>query len=168
MWGAICFLTGLDRVIPGRRARSYTLGHLPEDAPCDAHCASGAFMLMRRAALDGVGLFDERYFMYAEDMDLCLRMRAAGWRVRYWPGVDVLHTGGSSGADGRRTARADRAFFRSMAPFMRRHASGPRGVVAAAVVAVLAEAGLVASRLRRLSAGARAATGARGRRPPSS
>jgi len=57
---------------------------------------SGACLLVRREALDAVGRFDERYFMYFEDTDLCRRLWAAGWEVRFWPGAEVLHVGGAS------------------------------------------------------------------------
>jgi len=51
----------------------------------------GACFLMRRAALDDVGLFDERYFFGFEDVDWCFRARKSGWRVRYMPEVKVIH-----------------------------------------------------------------------------
>jgi len=148
-WPALCFLTGLDRVLTGPRARAYTSGWLPEDRAHDVHAVSGAFMLLRGAALAETGGFDERYFMYGEDVDLCLRLRARGWRCRYHPAVTVVHVGGGSGEGGRRTPRADAAFFRAMAPLLRDHLPGPRGRVTAGAVAVAAEAGLAASRLRR-------------------
>lgn len=57
---------------------------------------SGACVLVRRAALDQVGLLDERFFMYWEDADWCRRMWRAGYRVVYWPHVAVMHRGGTS------------------------------------------------------------------------
>ncbi len=57
---------------------------------------SGACMLARRSAFDAVGGFDERYFLYWEDADLCRRLRRAGWNVRYVPGARVRHAGGVS------------------------------------------------------------------------
>jgi GT2 family glycosyltransferase len=72
---------------------------------------SGACMLARRTALDQVGGFDERYFLYWEDADLCRRLRQAGWHVRYVPGASVRHHVGQSS----RTAPglANREFHRS-------------------------------------------------------
>jgi len=62
---------------------------------------SGACMGLRREALDEVGLFDERYYMYVEDLDLCKRMWNAGWEVRYFPGATVVHyIGGSTKGTG--------------------------------------------------------------------
>lgn len=57
---------------------------------------SGASLLVRRAALDQVGGFDEKFFMYFEDNDLCLRLRRAGWTVYYNPQVSITHLGGAS------------------------------------------------------------------------
>ncbi len=76
-----------------------------------ADWVSGACMLIRREAFTSVGGFDERYFLYWEDADLCRRLRARGYHVRYVPGADVVHRVGQSS----RTARADsvRAFHAS-------------------------------------------------------
>jgi GT2 family glycosyltransferase len=148
-WPALCFLTGLDRVLAGPRARGYTSSWLPSGRAHDVVAVSGAFMLLRRAALEETGHFDTRYFMYGEDVDLCLRLRRRGWRCRYWPGVEVVHVGGGSGEGGRRSARADTAFFRAMAPLLAAHLPGRRGRLTAGAVAVAAEAALLASRGRR-------------------
>jgi GT2 family glycosyltransferase len=51
----------------------------------------GAAMVLRREALDEVGLFDEEFFLYSEEVDLCLRLRRAGWEVEYFPEVTVVH-----------------------------------------------------------------------------
>jgi GT2 family glycosyltransferase len=56
----------------------------------------GAFTLIRKSALDAVGPFDERFFLYYEEVDLCLRFHRAGWAIWYWPDVVVRHWGGES------------------------------------------------------------------------
>jgi len=61
-----------------------------------ADWVSGAFFLVRRRAFEEVGGFDERYFMYVEDVDLCWRLRQAGWEVRYEPAAEVIHEQGRS------------------------------------------------------------------------
>ena len=71
-----------------------------------------------------------------------------GYRVRYWPLVDVVHVGAGSNAQGRRPAKADEAYFRTMAPFIRKHRPGLRGHAYALVVAGAAETMYVGSRLR--------------------
>ena len=65
-------------------------------APRDVDWVSGAAIWLRRAALDTVGGWDERYFMYVEDVDLCARLRQAGWRIVYEPGGAVTHVHGAS------------------------------------------------------------------------
>ena len=56
----------------------------------------GAFTILRRSALDQVGHFDERFFLYYEEVDLCRRMAQAGFEIWYWPDVQVSHVGGAS------------------------------------------------------------------------
>lgn len=147
-WSSFCYFTGLDRHLSGRRSTHYTAGWLDEHAAGDVESVTGAFMLMPANALAEVGGFDEQFFMYAEDIDLCLRFIEHGWRVRYWPGVDVLHVGAGSNEDGKRPAAADSAYFRTMAPFIRKHRPGARGRALAGGVWVVGEAALMASRLR--------------------
>jgi GT2 family glycosyltransferase len=147
-FSSLCYFTGLDGVLRGPRATRYTVGTLPEDRAGEVEGISGAFMLGRAEALAEVGGFDEQFFMYAEDLDLCLRFIAAGWKVRYWPGAEVLHVGGGSGSGGLRTAAADAAYFRTMGPFMRKHRPGARGAAVALGVQVMAEGLLAASRSR--------------------
>ncbi|HXY71588.1 MAG TPA: glycosyltransferase family 2 protein [Actinomycetota bacterium] len=64
---------------------------------------SGSSMLLCRAALDDVGLFDEHFFLYVEDLDLCTRLRDAGWDVRFSPELEVTHVGGTVTRGRRRT-----------------------------------------------------------------
>jgi GT2 family glycosyltransferase len=81
---------------------------------------NGAFMLIRRRALEEVGLFDDGYWMYMEDLDLCYRFAQAGWVTWYDSGAIVFHAkGGSSGKH--RTARLNYAFHYGMLRFYRKH-----------------------------------------------
>ena len=66
----------------------------PRETPLDVAWAAGAFLLLRRDAFDAVGGFDERFFLYKEEEDLCLQLRRAGGRVVYDPTVSVGHEGG--------------------------------------------------------------------------
>ena len=65
-------------------------------SPTAVDWVSGACMVVRRRALEEVGLFDERFFMYFEDADLCRRAREAGWSIYYLPEVEVTHQAGGS------------------------------------------------------------------------
>lgn len=74
---------------------------------------SGACMLVRRAALDEVGLLDEDFFLYGEELDIATRMRDAGWDVLFTPEVEILHEGGvSTGRSRRRTVMHSMSIYR--------------------------------------------------------
>ncbi len=66
------------------------------EAPFPIDHPLGACLLLRRTALDQVGLLDEAYFMYVEEVDLCYRLKAAGWEVYHVPAARVVHYGGQS------------------------------------------------------------------------
>ncbi len=81
---------------------------------------SGSCMLARRRALDSVGLFDEGFFLYEEDVDLCVRVARAGWRIVYTPAAEVVHHLGSSMAQ----AGVGLEYHRSHLRFYARHHGG--------------------------------------------
>ncbi len=134
--GAFGHFTGLGRSDSAPAALAQYRAPAVEAGPVDA--VNGAFMLMRRAALDEVGSFDEDYWMYFEDLDLCRRFQLAGWTTWYEPSVAATHVkGGSSGVA--RSPRLNYAFHRSMLRFYRRYdAPGRSPLVNAAVYAAVA------------------------------
>ena len=71
--------------------RELDLSRYEHDFPCD--WTTGSFMLVRREALESAGWFDERFFMYAEETDLCRRVKTAGWEIRHLPQMTILHRG---------------------------------------------------------------------------
>lgn len=73
------------------------------ETECD--WTSGSFMLVRREALLSAGLFDERFFIYSEEPDLCLRVKRAGWQVRHLPQMTILHHAGKGGTQPRMIAQ---------------------------------------------------------------
>jgi GT2 family glycosyltransferase len=115
--GALAHFTRIGRSngAPAALAQ-YRAPHV-ERGPVDA--VSGAFMLLRRSALDEVGRFDEGYWLYMEDLDWCHRFWDAGWKVFYEPAGVALHVKGGSSA-GRRAPRQEIAFHRGMGRFYRR------------------------------------------------
>lgn len=127
--GALAEFSGLARRGPLAQYRAPTLGER-ETGEVDA--VNGAFMLVRRAALLDVGLLDERYGMYGEDLDWCRRFKRAGWRVVYDGGATVLHVKGAlSVVDGgrrrrHRGLRTNVAFHRAMGRYYRKFHGGPR------------------------------------------
>ena len=89
-----------------------------KSGPVDA--VNGAFMLIRRTALERVGAFDTRYWMYMEDLDLCYRFAEAGWTTWFEPAATVVHVkAGTSGTH--RSLRLNRAFHYGMFRFYRDH-----------------------------------------------
>jgi len=62
----------------------------------DVDVVAGCFLLIRRKVIDQVGMFDEDFFMYGEEAELCFRVRQAGWHVRYYPGSEIIHLHGAS------------------------------------------------------------------------
>ena len=88
---------GARHWLSGRTRRRLLFADAPPDGARRVDWSVGAALLMRRAALDDVGGFDERYFMYVEDLDWCWRAAAAGWEVRYEPAAVVRHVGNASG-----------------------------------------------------------------------
>jgi N-acetylglucosaminyl-diphospho-decaprenol L-rhamnosyltransferase len=93
---------------------------------------SGSCLMARRRTLDSVGLFDEDFFLYEEDVDLCVRAAAAGWRIVFTPAAEAVHHAGASMAGG----EAGIEYHRSHLRFYERHHGRPlalalRGALAA-------------------------------------
>ena len=97
----------------------YRAAELGEDEPGEVDAVNGAFMLCRAEAIREVGLFDEGYWLYMEDLDWCHRFWDADWKVFYEPAGVALHVKGGSSAR-RRAPRQEIAFHRGMARFYRR------------------------------------------------
>jgi N-acetylglucosaminyl-diphospho-decaprenol L-rhamnosyltransferase len=102
----------------------------------DVDTVSGAAVWLRREALDDVGGWDERYFMYMEDVDLCLRLRRAGWRVRYEPAGEIVHVQGASTS--KRPYRMIAEHHRSVWRFAARRYRGWQRALLVPLAAVLA------------------------------
>jgi GT2 family glycosyltransferase len=151
---ALAHMSRLSRLPVASRFAAYTASHIDDDDVALVDAVNGAFMLIRAAALDQVGLLDESYWMYGEDLDLCFRFWAAQWPVLYWPHQSVVHVKG--GIAGRHRAwRTNLAFHRAMWIFFTRHqaASYPLPVRSAVWTAIWLKLGVSATH----SAGARSA-----------
>ena len=75
---------------------NYNLTDLPDDEVYEIDCLTGAFMFVRNEALENAGLFDETFFMYGEDIDLCYRIKKEGWKIIYYGKDSITHLKGSS------------------------------------------------------------------------
>jgi GT2 family glycosyltransferase len=88
---------GLSALFPhSPRFNRYYMGFLPEDQLAEVDAVIGAFLMIRRECMEGIGLLDERFFIYCEDEDWCFRAKKAGWKVVYNPEAVVIHHKGSS------------------------------------------------------------------------
>ena len=123
------------------------------DRPRDVDWISGAAMWLRRAALDDVGGWDERYFMYVEDVDLCWRLRRAGWRVAYEPAGTVTHLLGVSTAG--RPYRMIAEHHRSLLRFAATRFTGPKRALLPPAAVFLSARGALAMAHHRLAAARR-------------
>lgn len=96
----------------------YYMSYLPWDKPSQIEVISGAFCLLRRKALDGIGLLDETFFMYGEDIDLSYRLLKGGWENWYLP-LKILHYKGESTQ--KSSFRYVHVFYKAMLIFFRKH-----------------------------------------------
>jgi GT2 family glycosyltransferase len=122
-------LTGWDRVVG---PTAYHTPAMAEDAEGPVDAVSGAFLLARRSLVVELEGFDQGYWMYGEDLDLCRRARDAGYLTWYAGSVSILHVGGAS-AGRVRNPRSTVAFHRSMARYYRKHEAGSNRAIDAAV-----------------------------------
>ncbi len=127
----------LGRFRAGNRfTRRYRQLELDPTRARDADWVSGAAIWLRRTAIESIGGWDERYFMYVEDVDLCWRLRGAGWRVAYEPSGAVVHVHGASTA--RHPYRMILEHHRSLARFAAKQWRGAKRLLIAPAAAFLA------------------------------
>ena len=131
---ALAHFSGVGRGGDASGALSqYRATHLGDDEPGEVDAVNGAFMLCRTEAVREVGLLDEGYWLYMEDLDWCRRFWQAAWKVFYEPAGVALHVkGGSSGK--RRAAKQEIAFHRGMGRFYRRFDAPERNPIVNAAV----------------------------------
>jgi len=113
-------IIGLARLFPRSRVFGrYHLGHLPDDRPAPIEILSGACMFLRRRTLDQVGLLDESFFMYGEDIDLSYRILLGGFENHYYPDARIVHYKGESTK--KSSVNYVFVFYNAMAIFARKH-----------------------------------------------
>ena len=130
----------------------YYMGYLPWDEPCQIEVVSGAYCMLRRKALDEVGLLDEDFFMYGEDIDLSYRVLKGGYHNYYLP-VDILHYKGESTQ--KSSFRYVHVFYEAMLIFFRKHYSGMTFLLSLPIKtaiyakALMALVGMLSDRMRK-------------------
>jgi GT2 family glycosyltransferase len=88
--------TWLQGIAPRGVLRRYTMDDVPDDTVHEVDWVTGACIGVRREVLETVGVFDEDFFMYSEELDWCRRIQAAGWKIVYLPEAKVIHHAGKS------------------------------------------------------------------------
>ncbi len=113
---------GLSNLFPkSKQFGAYHLGHLPEDETNEVEILAGAFMLLRKKALDDIGLLDETFFMYGEDIDLSYRLIKGGYKNYYFPETRIIHYKGESTKKG--SLNYVFLFYKAMIVFAKKHFS---------------------------------------------
>ena len=98
---------------------NYNLTDLADDGIYEIDCLTGAFMFMRKSALDEVGLLDETFFMYGEDIDLCYRIKQGGWKIVYYGESSITHLKGASSK--KQKNKLIYEFYRAMYIYYKKH-----------------------------------------------
>ena len=100
IWNNLCSYFWLNRVFP--RSKLFSGEHMiysPHDKICKVDYLVGAFLMVRKEAVDQVGLMDEQFFIYSEEVDWCKRFWKAGWEIIFLPDARVIHYGGGSSSN---------------------------------------------------------------------
>lgn len=129
-WNSVGYFLGLTKLFPGnRRLGDYHSQWLSPDLEITTDSLSGSCMMVRKSAFDQVGGFDEDYFLFGEDIDLCWKLRSTGHEIWYVPSAVVAHVKGASMKHDRSRARHE--FYRSMRIFIDKRLTGlyPRPVI---------------------------------------
>ncbi len=132
---------GLSKLFPQSKLFGrYNMTYLDERIETEVDCVVGAFMMVRREAIEAAGLLDETFWMYGEDIDWAYRIKQAGWKVLYYPKVTVLHV---KRAASRQNPRAQKEFQRASLIFYRKHyaATTPRLIHLAVLAGLLLKGG---------------------------
>jgi N-acetylglucosaminyl-diphospho-decaprenol L-rhamnosyltransferase len=121
-WRSLCKLSGLTALFPASKTfAGYNLGHRSETGIFPVDALAGAFLMARKEVLDKIGGFDERFFMYAEDIDLSKRIKDAGFENYYLGNRTILHFKGESTTRDRRYVRM---FYQAMSLYVQKYYSG--------------------------------------------
>ncbi len=122
VWRTLCVALGLHRVFPNLPLFCGTeMTDLDENTTQDVEAIAGAFLLARRSAIDQVGLLDEDFFFYGEDIDWCKRFHNAGFRVTYYPLAKSIHLGGASSS--KDSLRFNQELYRAKLLYWKKHHS---------------------------------------------
>jgi len=113
-------LSGLSRLFPNSKVMArYNLTYLDPNTTHEVDAVSGAFLLIRKQVIDRIGMLDEDFWIFGEDIDWCIRTQKAGWKVMYYPDAHIIHYKGvGCGTNSRKTSYE---FYRAMYLFHKKH-----------------------------------------------
>jgi len=124
-WASLCYFVGLEKLFPHwRLVNGYHRGDLDLDTTHSVDAISGAAMIVTGSALQKVGLLDERFFLYAEDLDWCRRFRTLGYQVVYYPKAVITHHKNKTGIanqDAKISGASRRHFYHTMLQYYDKH-----------------------------------------------
>lgn len=130
-WAALSYYIGLEKLFPTSALFSqYHQGYKDLNSIHEIDSPSGAFFLVRRVVIEEVGLLDEHFFMYGEDLDWAFRIKKAWWKILYNPAVTVLHKKKQSGRASENLAlrkQTQKYFYNTMELFYKKHYAGRYG-----------------------------------------
>jgi O-antigen biosynthesis protein len=132
-WVAFYKMFGLSKLFPkSHKFGKYHLSYLNPNEIHEIEILAGAFMLLRKKALDKVGLLDEDFFMYGEDIDLSYRIIQGGYKNYYFPETTIIHYKGESTKKG--SLNYVKVFYNAMIIFARKHFSGGKAGIFAFII----------------------------------
>lgn len=119
-WTSFTKVVGLSKLFPNSKIfAKYNLTYLDENNSYEVDALSGAFMMIRKSVYDQIGGFDQQFFMYGEDLDLCYRIQKAGYKVYYFHETEIIHYKGESTK--RSSIDETKIFYQAMQLFVRKH-----------------------------------------------
>ena len=122
---AFCKTFGLSKIFPkSKKFNQYHLGYLDQNENHQVDVLAGAFMMLRKSVLDEIGLLDEIFFMYGEDIDLSYRIVKAGYQNYYFSETTIIHYKGESTKKG--SLNYVKTFYNAMILFARKHFKGEK------------------------------------------
>lgn len=117
---SLLYMLKLHKVFPdNKKFGQYALSYLDENQTNEVDSLTGAFMVLRREVINEVGLLDEDFFMYGEDIDWCFRIKEAGWKIVYYPEAKIIHYKGASSK--KKRLKTIYEFHRAMILFYNKH-----------------------------------------------
>jgi len=132
-WNSLCYLLKLDKLFPNnKKFGGYNATFVNEDEESEIDCLVGAFMMLSKEAIERVGLLDESFFMYGEDIDWCYRIKEAGFKNYYYPKVSITHYKGESSK--KQSTKMIGVFHESMFIFYNKHYKNKYNIIVSLLI----------------------------------